>query len=214
MDENVVFQSVEPGWNSGQKSSQDPTTKIVNDPYDSHNFLQRPVLIYTREWIPMENFYDIIDPWTAVCEDSRVKSRLENFMNMRSDLEIRIVLNGGPFYSGRLIASYLPFGGQDSVYLDTGVNDLSLINLHQMQHIMCDPNPSEGGELLVPFLHPNHSLRIPDNGWNQLGRLIVTPFNELRHSNDGTVPVSISIFAMLKSPKLNGTTQAVPQSRF
>ena len=212
MDENVVFQSVEPGWNSGQKSSQDPTTKIVNDPYDSHNFLQRPVLIYTREWIPMENFYDIIDPWTAVCEDSRVKSRLENFMNMRSDLEIRIVLNGGPFYSGRLIASYLPFGGQDSVYLDTGVNDLSLINLHQMQHIMCDPNPSEGGELLVPFLHPNHSLRIPDNGWNQLGRLIVTPFNELRHSNDGTVPVSISIFAMLKSPKLNGTTQAVPQS--
>lgn len=208
----MTFSTIEGGWSSGLSSVRDPSTNISNDQYDAQNFLSRPVLIYTRDWEPQEGFFDVLDPWSIVCEDERILPRLTNFMNLRTDMEINIVINGGPFYSGRLIVSYLPMGGDDIVFSDTGVNPFSLINLHQMEHVMCDPTLSEGGKLTLPFLHPNHSVLIPNKGWNRLGRLYVAPFNTLRHSNDGMSPVSISIFAMLKNPKMHCTTEVEPQS--
>jgi hypothetical protein len=77
-------------------------------------FLERPVLIETQT-IALDTATEItIDPWTLWSDQPSVRAKLRNFMYLRCNLHLRIVVSGTPFHYGKLLISYQPLASANA----------------------------------------------------------------------------------------------------
>jgi len=214
--QNVDFADVHPGFEDSRASSATDPLRTSSDKDDAtlQNFFSRPIKIAEIEWpVGPGTSQDItLNPWELYFEDRRVINRIANFKLMRSQLKIKVMLNGNSFYYGRMLMSYQPlFTLDNSTVIRPGIM-ADLVEATQRPHIYLNPTESQGGELLLPFFTPNNMIDIPSGGWSDLGRLTLSTLQNLKHANGGTDPVSISIFAWAEDVHLSVLTQADPES--
>lgn len=176
------------------------------------NFFSRPLKIYERQWALNTSFTNIIlDPWTLFFTNPRVVNRISNFNLLRCKLHIKVVVNGNGFYYGRDLISYKPWPGVDEVDV-SAAQAHPAIQLSQMPHIWIDPTMNKGGEMVLPFFHIHNAINIVDQGWNEMGRLIITNVVPLSHANGATTGINYAIFAWAEEVTLAVPTSVEPGS--
>lgn len=170
------------------------------------NFFSRPVRIYTQTWDVGASLEATINPWDLYFSNARVSNRINNYKLLRGNLNVKVVINGNGFYYGRAMVSYHPLAGYDEFGAPASQTP-SLVVESQRQKIIIDPTQSTGGEMVLPFMwiENNLDLTIP-NTFTNLGSLTLRSFNPLRHANQGTTALNISIFAWMDDISLNCPT--------
>lgn len=193
--EVMSFGDQQSHWVVGMNTEEEKTVYAGSTNDTNDGFLFRPMKIYSAQWSPGASLFDTIDPWSLFFEDPRVINRVAHFRNMRTSLKLKFLINGNPFYYGRILCAYQPLPEVDgvTVFREGVVQDF--VEASQRLHVMLNPTLSEGGEMTLPFIYPKNYAVIPEREWNKLGRLTLASFNTLRHANASTKPVTITVLA-------------------
>lgn len=206
--ENVQFADQHQPYLYDITGSTDPT-RSTNDMNDAtlDNFFSRPIKIGNFDWSTSTSFYQQFDPWSLYFDNPRVANRITNYNLMRCKLHLKVVVNGNGFQYGRLIGSYLPFGGTfDDLSQNASLVPEDIVQASQQPHIYMDPTTSSGGEMVLPFYFYENSVNIPNSAWSVLGRMTIRSINALKHANGATDTVSVSVFAWAEDVSLSVLT--------
>lgn len=225
----VSFSDASPGYTCSVSSQPDPTYADGVSPDSSlAQFLARPVVISSQTIAVGDLHSSTVYPWAAFLSSKRIANRVNNFRAISGNLRVKVVINGGPFYFGNFMLSYSPFIGSagssarppiDSAFYSTDRSKFgNVVVASQRPHIYLDPGTSQGGVLELPFFWPKNGLALYDQTeWESMGELWLTSLTNLRHANNGTSPIQITMFAWMDDVKLMGPTKQnvdglVPQS--
>jgi hypothetical protein len=169
-EQNVTFNDQNAGYTYSVPSSIDETrTNTDADDVDLGDFFSRPLKIATYEWSTTITFYEIFNPWKLFLENKRVSNRICNYKLLKGKLHVKFMINGNPFYFGRLLASYQPLHTLDDITLNRALILADNVEASQRPHIFIDPTTNQAGELMCPFLCATDALSIPDGDWNDMG---------------------------------------------
>lgn len=208
--ENVQFEDNNPAYTVDVASSDDPTRGIA-DMADSDlgQFLSRPILIKEYTWSPTVAFFETFDPWSLFLNQSKNINRISNFNLFRSKLCVKFLINGNGFYYGRLMVTYNPLPDTDEVTLNRGLLiDADNIGASQKPHLYINPTECQGGDMCLPFVHWQNTVRIPDAEWDGLGEISIRTLSDLKNANGANDGITLSVFAYLDSPNM-----AIPTSK-
>jgi hypothetical protein len=210
--ENVEFRDQNPAWVHAVESDPDPSFGVADQTdADLGNFFERPLKIFDVDWATTDaNFGTVFNPWTLYFENPRVANRISNFNNLRCKLHLKFVINGNGFFYGRTLVSYSPLPTFDNTTPTRAFISQDLIGASQKPHIFLDPCTSMGGEMVLPFFWFHNTLRIPRAEWQQMGSIDLTAFTQLRHANDATDAVRITVFAWTEDMVLSTPTNQNP----
>ena len=171
------------------------------------NFLSRPLKINTTSWVVGANLDVVLNPWTLFFTNTAVAKRIDNYNLLRCKLMCKIVINGTPFHYGRALMSYQPW--QTYNLLDpTVLSDYAMVGRSQRPHVFIDPSQSTGGCLCLPFFHLDNWIHVTDaTAFSEMGEIRINSFDILRHANDGTESIDISLFVWAEDVELAGPTE-------
>lgn len=184
------------------------------------HFLSRPTRVYSADWTTAGSLFSICYPWAVFTGNAKIVNRLTNFKLIRCNLHIKVVLNGNSFYYGRLMVSYHPLYLMDE-YASNETSFKDSVRPYQMQHILCDPSQSSGGEMVLPFTWDCDYMDVPNINSNttNIGALNIRTLVPLAMATEtaATRPVSVSIYAWAEDVELGGLTSTnassiIPQS--
>lgn len=182
-------------------------------------FFSRPVKIASYDWGTQNTFYQTLNPHAAFWNDPRVNNRMNNYELLQYKLKVKITINGGSFYSGRLMVSYLPLHQIDATTQDRALIPQDHVQMSQLPHIFIDPMTSDGAEMEIPFYWFYDYVSVSRFEQESLGRLSFRQLQPLRHANIGVAapPVTLTVFAwaedvQLLMPTSVDNTQLIPQS--
>jgi hypothetical protein len=210
--ENAVFEDMMSHPHYEQDGETDPTRMMQDsDVADLGNFMSRPVKIAEYTWTVGGPLDVDFNPWDLYFTNKRVSNRICNYNLLRSKLKLKAVINGNGFHYGRLIMAYLPFDDFDTLSVVSG-DQAHLVQASQLPHIYLDPTKSQGGEMTLPFFSYTNYVSIPDEGWGELGRIYLRSLNDLKHANNATDNVTISVFAMAEDLHMSVLTSINPAS--
>ncbi|APG76860.1 hypothetical protein [Beihai picorna-like virus 52] len=212
----IDFGSESPHWVAGMQPMEENTARVGQTYETNDGFLSRPVKINTFVWEVGTEINFTIDPWSLFYEDARVAARTAHFKNLRSKLVVRFLLNGNPFYYGRLMCAYQPLPETDGVTVFRQSERADYIEASQRLHVLLDPTTSQGGDLELPFIYPKNYLSIPTREWQKMGRITVASLNPLRHANGSTDSITVTVLAYaldvdLSTPTVRTMTNITPQ---
>jgi len=203
-EQNVEFLDYSdlPWYDFGTSTDPHVTTTMSDDvPLDK--FFARPIVIRTQTWGTGVVFSDDILPWNELISNPRVINRMSNFKNMTCTLRIRIVINGNSFQYGRLMVSYLPANGYDTVSVNSSLIPQDRIQASQKPHIILDPTTSTGGELTIPMFIDTDTFNLASETFTNWGSLEYRELNPLKHASGATDKCTITTFAWLENVKLS-----------
>lgn len=190
-------------------SSMDPTrADCVSNDHELGNFLSRPVRVM-RESIALDDRTSVtIKPWEVFLKHPMINKKIANYEFFRADLVLRAVVNGGPFFYGKMLLGYTPFGYEDTLEsFDRMPIGHQNTMLSQQPHIKIDFCESTGGELHIPFVYNRNYARISEGSTipGKLGELRLNTLNALRNiSFVGPVSsvATVTVFAHLENVEL------------
>jgi hypothetical protein len=172
---------------------------------DFPNWFERPVRITDITWAVNASIATTFKPWNLWAKEARIANRLNNYRNFRGKLHVKFLINGNQFYWGRLLCSYNPYDIMSAA--DSYVNSTSLVQCSQRPHLYLDPSSSTGGEMVLPFFHPENAIDLTQaDSLNEMGTMEINGLSLLRKMN-GTQAVSISVWAWCEDVVLSGPTQ-------
>jgi len=172
-------------------------------------FFERPQLIFSEEWSPNAPFFYTLDPWTEYFSNTKVVERLSNFHLLRCKLKVKVVLNGTPFYFGRLMMSYNPLSKLDAYTFYRNGTQQDFIEASQRPNIVLDPSVDEIGEMTLPYIYPKSALNIETGEWAQMGSLTLADLTTLLNANDADDALTVSVFAWAEDVQYSQPTSAV-----
>ncbi len=199
--------------------SRDSTFDLAqNEDSSLSSFLSRPIKIHSATWAVGAGISVLINPWRLFLTDPSVTARIDNYAYLRGDLRIKILINGNSFYYGKLLNAYHPLYSEDAIYGTSiaGTNtDLPFMALSQMPGVTVDASDNKGGVINADFLWPYNYVGLGDTlDTQRLGRLHIESFQNLRHGNGGTDPLTVSVFAWMENVVLTVPTTVSFQSGF
>lgn len=202
--DHAGFYKVDP---SGQL---DETFKLQDsDDLPLSEFFKRPIRIYATGWgvgLPLAQTFD---PWSAYFDNPRVVNRISNYKLLRAKLHVKFVLNGNPFYYGRVLASYHPAKNLDS-YANSPLVPEDAVIESQRPHVFLDPTNNQGGDIILPFYWRNNYMDIVNADWTQMGQIDLRSLPILRSVNGSTEAISILVYAWCEEIEFAGITQSEP----
>lgn len=212
--QTLKFMEAGQPWEHELYANPDPTSTLNGfDDAGLQDFLSRPLKIQTYTWTPGSPLYQTTNPWSDFFGNTNVKDKLRRYRNLRCNLHVRIILHGNGFYYGRALVSYNPYLLGDQVTKDRASFQQDLIAQSNKPCLLLDPCSSEGGTLKLPFIWPENYLDITNSGWaNQMGKLVFHDFDQLKHANGGTDPITVSVFAWAEDVSLLIPTAATVQA--
>lgn len=169
-------------------------------------FMARPVLIYSFDWVIGGDPDFVINPWALYYANPRVINRINNYCLLRSTLNVKIQVSGTIFHYGRMLVSYKPLPDEDTVDTLRYGNTVDLVQRSQRPHIFIDPSTSQGGQFKLPFFFYNNWISIPRGEWSALGNLTFSTMQALQHANLGTTSVTVKVFAYTTDLRLSVPT--------
>lgn len=212
MDEHkesiVAFHHADSAWTTKVDSVMDPSRDFgYYGDADLAEFLRRPVKILDADWtVTAGSYQTAIDPWTLFLEDARVRNRVEGYRMLQGTLNLRLAINGGPFYYGRAMAAYFPRPNTNSHSFGDTTGEVYKQQLSMLPHVFLDPTTSEGGEIVCPFLCPDNFIDLSGGTYKDMGRLHIASMNDLLHANSSTGKVNIAVYAWMTNVRLAAPT--------
>lgn len=176
------------------------------------DWFSRPIQIAASQWEVNDAYFLRFNPWTLFWEDPRNIEKIKNYHLLRSTLHVKILLNGNAFYYGRAIAAYEPLAPLDNTSPDRDWVPEDRIRGSQRMHVYLNPTISQGGSLELPFFWPKNNWVVAQNEWRNMGEIVISSFNNLRHANDGTDPINITVMAWAENVKFAIPTRSVPST--
>jgi hypothetical protein len=146
------------------------------------DFFSRPVEIYKNAWSVSGSLDVKFSPWRLWMQNPRISNRLNNFRNFRGKLHVKIVINGNAFYWGMAMMSYMPYTASAPFYYTDATWAGDKMTASQRQHIMIDPNLSQGGEMVLPFFWPEDCFDLVSGNPNDLGEMWLFSINVLQNA--------------------------------
>lgn len=205
--QNVTFMDQPNQWTVTIPSAPDSTFNHgADEDAQLGDFMARPVLIHSFDWLIGGDPDFVINPWTLFYSNPRVINRINNYNLLRSTLNVKIQVSGTIFHYGRMLVSYKPLPDEDTIDNLRYGNSLDLVQRSQRPHIFIDPSTSQGGELKLPFFYYNNWLSIPKGDWSKMGDLTFSTMQALEHANNGTTSVTVKVFAYSTDIKLSVPT--------
>jgi hypothetical protein len=202
--------------NAGAENSVDTVfddtyLSTVSSSENLEDFFRRPIKIATYEWSPGAEFGAVLDVWSEYFENKRVINRIANFNLLQATMCVKIIVNGNPFYFGRLMAFQNPLDIYDQ-FKPTGSEPTIFRNILRSQrpHIYIDPTESQGGCMTLPFFYPYNALSIPEAEWDRMGSIRFAELSGLKHANGATDPIQLTVYAWCKDIHLSVPTSDQP----
>jgi len=184
-------------------------SEIVYSDQSLPGFLSRPVKIFSTDWAVGDNLYATFDPWSLYMSHPFVIKKIQNYRFFNAKLRVKVMINGNPFYYGRALMSYNPFGfGTRAPTRTLGYVVIDNIERSQRPHVEINPTHSLGGEMLLPWFYPK-PLASFTNDLNKIGRITLSSYQRLEHANVSTTPVSVTVLAWCDSINLAGPTNVL-----
>jgi len=186
-------------------------TDSVRQDASLSNFLSRPVLIDTAQWLLGTSLDYTLDVWHLFFNDSAIKVKLNHYAFLRCNLHIKVVINASPFYYGLFGAFYEPTTDLLLSPIAPSNSDEMVVSLSQRPHIWCYPSKSQGGEMSLPFLGTENWIRCSiANELRSVGDLNIRSVVDLAFANTGVGgPVDIQVFAWAEDVQVCGPTMRV-----
>ena len=171
------------------------------------DFLQRPVVIASYEWLEGALLDVGITPWDAFFGHAAIKRKLENYAFVRCRLEINIQVNASPFYCGKAYVAYRPLTTHGLGTFSDGSNS-DIVSISQQPHVLINPAECEGGKLVLPFFYGKNWLTIGDESeFVNMGLLQFRSPGLLRNANSvAGAGVHITVWANAVDVELSGAT--------
>lgn len=180
-------------------------------PYSLGEFLKRPTLITTYRWTENDTpgMKLSFDPWNLYFTNTSIKNKLQGFNFIRATLNVKFLVNGSPFYYGKLGAFYRPLANQMTNTVPTSVPvALQQIAVSQRPHVWLDNQSTSNEEMTLPFLYPLPwaSLRTAST-MTDLGSIELWQYATLRSANGVTTNgIDITVYAYCADFELAGPT--------
>ncbi|APG78561.1 hypothetical protein [Wenzhou picorna-like virus 3] len=182
------------------------------------DFLSRPVQIGQYFWSTgTPDFLVFLNPWHQFMINPRVANRVSNYYCGKMKLHVKFVINGNSFFYGRLMASYIPMYGYDTLTQYT-TDRLENVQFSQMPKIFLDPTTSEGGTMELPFFWHFDYLNLTNTDITNMGTIVIRTLNDLKFANAAANQnVTITVFAWatevdLRAPTHKNVYDISPQS--
>ena len=157
----VSFSDSSPGYTCMANCDQTDETMLVgeSDQATLKDFLSRPLKVAEFTTGVNNTLNDTFYPWFALLSSPRVANRINNFRAIRGNLHLKFVVNGGPFYYGKVLVSYKPVNGTIdhpvfplSDFYDTTISNFgNIMTASQRPHLYLDYTSNQGGEMMLPF---------------------------------------------------------------
>jgi hypothetical protein len=186
------------------RTSQDSDMAPLGD------FLMRPIKIAEYEWSNSTTLSEGFNPWSLFFTNDRIINRIANFHLLRCKLKLRVLINGNAFQYGRALMYYRPLANFDELSTDSALIRQDLIQGSQCPHIYLDPNTSQGGSMELPFFWHENYLSIPDGDYVDMGVIYLRSLNALKHANDASDRVTITVMAWAEDVQLSVLTSVNP----
>lgn len=199
--QSVIFNSVS---DSSFRANYQPGRDIGQS-----GFFQRPVLIYSYQWVQGTPYSASFSPWELLMQDDRIQRKLENYSWFRGRIHLKILINGTQFLYGMAIASYQPLPTFcPTTIINTSTYDDDLIPLSQRPHVFLYPGVNQGGELILPFFYYRDWLDITsDSDVTAMGTLTLREYVPLKNANGvSTDAVTVQVYAWFEEVELAGPT--------
>lgn len=210
-EQNVMFADANPAMMSCVESEYEEIRRMVdNDDATLANFFRRPVLIDTITWQYGSTTENVLNPWQAYFANRRVANRIANFAQIRSKLHLKFVINGSPFYYGRMMVCYQPLEPVDQFTSTRFEIEADWVERSQQPHVFLDPTPSQGAEMVLPYVYHLNNCSVPGNQMFDLGILRFIPISPLKHTQGTANFLDIQVFAWAEDLHLSIPTSAVP----
>lgn len=197
-------------WETHFKPSSDSVrdSALVGDDESLSSFFSRPIVIPVQTWTPfnVSPFGYTFNPWSLFFANKRVSNRMTNFNLLNCTLKVKFMINGNPFYYGRLMADYQFLPVPDYVTDASTLVIENAVAASQRMHIFLDPTTSQGGTMSLPFVFPRDTVSLTAGDWSQLGVINVRELNQLRHANAATTPLEITIAIWAEDVKMSVPT--------
>lgn len=212
----LTFRDGAEQWKTSFSGRSDPTRDVtVLGDISLSDFFMRPIKIAEYSWDPasVTPFYQGLNPWTLFASNPRVANRMSNYKLFSGKLHVKIVINGNPFYYGRMMAHYCPLNSYDKLSIWTNTATTALVQASQTLHAYIDPSMSQGCELELPFIWPYDMVDLTSSSPPEIGNLgdmFLREMNDLKHANGATDPLAIQLFAWMTEVKLSVPTVVEP----
>jgi hypothetical protein len=177
------------------------------------DYFKRPVAIYERTW-PSTDAYGgsnfTIKPWQLWAQKTQVSSKLANFAFLRGNLHIKVMINSTPFVYGAALISYNPLlVGPDYRVIGNSACDINARS--QRPSFLIYPQTNTGGEMVLPFFHPQDWLRVGVlTDFIRMGELNSITVVPLRSASDTVTGPALSahvqVLAWMENLELSGST--------
>lgn len=208
-------------YSEGDKRSTDAYPKLcqpdnthvssISDGRDHsiYDFLSRPVMLKNLHWsssqIKGERLYQI--HLEQIFDNAMFKKKIQNFVAIRTDFELRVQVNSMPFQAGRLLLSYVPFQkqfGKRGEYYTRDKNSNVLTSLTGCPHIDLDISSETEVTFKIPFISNQNSYCLQYPNGNTLGLFQLYVYSPLVSSDAQSIDVTI--WANLCNTKLHYPT--------
>lgn len=176
------------------------------------HFLSRPFELVrydldttTSSRIPLEDYF----------KNTMIKEKLSRYRNLKCDVHLKVVVNGVPQQYGRYIVGCAP--PHDELLNDVN-NTLLSAQLSQCRHILLNPTISQGGELILPYLHFANSHSLVDGSlktwtstYSPLGTVYISNIASMQALDGFSATCYATVYMWLENIVLSGPTM-IPQS--
>ena len=150
----VSFSDSSPGYTCMANCEQMDETMLVgeSDQATLKDFLSRPLKVAEFTTGVNNTLNDTFSPWFAFLSSPRVANRINNFRPTRGNMPLKFVVNGGPFYYGKVLVSYKPVNGTVehpifplSDFYDTTISNFgNIMTASQRPHLYLDYTTNQG----------------------------------------------------------------------
>lgn len=185
-------------WEVGMDDVVDSTrTVTARGDVALGDFMSRPILTSTTTWTPGVSPFSLsFFPWADFFYNKRVVNRINNYKILSCKLNVKFVINGNPFYYGRLMADYIPLPNYDGITVTNTTILENAVNASQRMHGFINPTTSQGLHMKLPFIWPENEfdLTTATSSFNNLGRILVRELVPLKHANGSATPLTINTF--------------------
>lgn len=202
------FASQNPGYEYAIRPRYDGTAHVSETSMDDiQHFFKRPIVIDTSFWnVGGFAYYRSLNPWQLYLTQPRVANRISNYRNVRGTMHIRFLLNGNQFYFGQAIAHAVPNFTADQLTRTRALIPQDLVAASQNPHVYLDPNLSQGGDLVLPFIYPFNAFNVVTNNQLESWLLVIRAFGPLQNAVGNTEAITITVMAWIEDITYSGLT--------
>jgi len=171
------------------------------------DYLSRPVLIDTFNWLEAAFFQHNFDPWALFFAHGPIAKKLDNYGLIRCTLKLKIVVSASPFYYGAGLVSYV---AKPDFHLGTNVviaGDEQIVTYSQRPHAWIYPSESQGAELQLPFFHEYNWMNVDADVFSGMGTIIYSSPTTLKNANSvAGANVTVRCYAWAENVELSAPT--------